>query len=51
MAEELEIPETERWLHIPEAKAKLDRALAWSEQNEPRESNLDELARLIQSME
>lgn len=51
MPEELQIPENERWLHPPEAKASLDRALAWSEQNEPRESDLNELARLIDSME
>ncbi len=37
------IPENERWLHTPEAKAKLDRALARAEERPLRETNLDEL--------
>ena len=42
------IPDTEKWLHTPEAKAKLDRALEWAARNPPRETNLAELeARLL----
>lgn len=32
------VPDSERWLHRPEDKAKLDRALDWAEQNPPRET-------------
>jgi hypothetical protein len=41
------IPDNERWLHEPETKAKLDRALAWAAKNPPRETDLDELERKI----
>ncbi|HET9209268.1 MAG TPA: hypothetical protein VFR03_02655 [Thermoanaerobaculia bacterium] len=41
------IPENERWLHEPEVRAKLDRALAWAAANPPRETDLDELERKI----
>jgi hypothetical protein len=37
------IPENERWLHEPEARAKLDRAIARAERRPPRETELDEL--------
>lgn len=37
------IPDNERWLHAPEAAAKLDRAVAWAESNPPRETDLDDL--------
>ena len=37
------IPDSERWLHTPEAKAKLDRAIARAEKEPLRETNLDEL--------
>lgn len=30
------IPDSERWLHEPEAAASLDRAIAWAEKNPPR---------------
>lgn len=39
------IPDNERWLHTPEAKASLDRALEWASQHEPAESDLAKLAR------
>ncbi len=29
------IPDSERWLHEPDAKAKLDEAIAWAEQTSP----------------
>jgi hypothetical protein len=41
------IPENERWLHEPEVRAKLDRALAWAAANPPRETDLDELEKKI----
>ena len=41
------VPDSEHWLHRPEAKAKLDRALKWAEENPPRESSLDTLAARI----
>jgi hypothetical protein len=41
------IPDNERWLHEPEVRAKLDRALAWAAANPPRETDLDELERKI----
>lgn len=41
------IPDSERWLHRPEAKAKLDRALQWAQENAPRESGLDDLSARI----
>ncbi len=41
------IPDNERWLHEPEVKAKLDRALARAAENPPRETNLDELEKKI----
>ena len=37
------IPNNERWLHTPEAKAQLDEALAWAAANPPRETDLNEL--------
>lgn len=42
-----QIPDNERWLHEPEVKAKLDRALAWAAENPPRETDLDELEKKI----
>lgn len=41
------VPDSEAWLHRPEAKAKLDRALQWAQENAPRESGLDALAAII----
>ena len=29
------VPDSERWLHAPEAKAKLDEAIAWAEKARP----------------
>jgi hypothetical protein len=37
------IPDSERWLHEPAAKAKLDRALARAEGTPFKETDLDEL--------
>lgn len=45
------IPANEKWLHTPEAKASLDRALAWAARNPPRETNLTEFeARLFEKI-
>ena len=38
------VPDSERWLRQPEAKAALDRALKWAGENPPRETGLDVLA-------
>jgi hypothetical protein len=35
------IPDNERWLHEPEFKKRLDRALEWSARNPPQETDLD----------
>lgn len=37
------IPDTEKWLHTPEAKAALNEGLAWAAGNPARATNLDEL--------
>ena len=37
------IPDSERWLHEPEARAKLDRAIARAEREPLRETDLQEL--------
>ncbi len=41
------IPDNEKWLHEPENAAKLNKALQWAAQNEPKESNLDELVKKL----
>ena len=45
------IPDNERWLHEPEVKARLDRAIAWAESTEPSETDLDELEARLSSGE
>lgn len=37
------VPENEKWLHEPNTKAALDRAIEWAESNPPSETDLDEL--------
>jgi hypothetical protein len=37
------IPDNERWLHTPEMKRKLDKAMVWAKTHPPRETDLDEL--------
>ena len=37
------IPDNEKWLHRPEAQAELREAVAWAEENSPKETNLDDL--------
>jgi len=38
------IPDAERWLHTPDMRARLERALDWSESHPRSETNLDSLA-------
>jgi hypothetical protein len=37
------IPDNERWLHTPEMKRSLDRALEWASTHPAQESNLEEV--------
>lgn len=41
------IPDNELWLHTPEARANLDKALAYSERTERSESDLSALSQKI----
>ena len=41
------IPENEHWLHEPEVKAKLNRAIAWAEANPLSETDLDDLEKRL----
>jgi hypothetical protein len=41
------VPYSERWLHEPEAKALLDRAVTWAESNLPSDSSLDDVSGLL----
>jgi hypothetical protein len=43
------IPESEIWLHSPEVRVTLDRAIAWAEKHPPKESDLSVLERKIRS--
>jgi hypothetical protein len=43
----LAIPESELWLHTPEASERLGRAMAYAEANPAQESNLDALAKRL----
>ncbi len=38
------IPDNERWLHEPEVKASLDRALDWAAKHPPAETDIQALA-------
>lgn len=44
------IPDNERWLHTPEARSDLDKALELSNRTERSESDLNALARKIKSI-
>ncbi len=41
------IPDSEMWMHTPEMRASLDRALEWAEKNKPSESDLVALGKQI----
>ena len=43
------IPKEELWLHTPPARETLDRAIEWAENNPPKASDLDKLARSLPS--
>jgi hypothetical protein len=45
---EKRIPDRERWLHEPDVKAILDRAIAWAEKNPPRATDLKKLFKRAQ---
>lgn len=44
------IPDNELWLHTPQMKASLDRAIEWASKNPPQESDLESLAKRIESL-
>jgi hypothetical protein len=44
------IPDSERWLHAPEVKAKIEESLEWMRQNPPRETDLDEIEEKLRSV-
>ncbi len=41
------IPDSELWLHTPEAVQRLGKAIEWAERNPPAESDLDALERRL----
>jgi hypothetical protein len=41
------IPDDELWLHTPEARASLDRALAWSESHPRSETDISAVTRRV----
>ncbi len=41
------LPDSEAWLHEPETRASLDRALEWAEAHPPAETDLAELERRL----
>ena len=43
------VPDDERWLHAPEAKAKLDRAIAWADTNPPKATDIAALEKAVQA--
>jgi hypothetical protein len=41
------IPDSERWIHAPEVQADLAESFAWTAQNPPRDTDLNELSERI----
>ena len=41
------IPDNEKWLHAPDVQAELNEAIAWAEENSPKDSNIEKLAAQI----
>ena len=37
------IPDNEKWLHRPDVQTELNEAVAWAEENSPKETDLEEL--------
>lgn len=42
------IPENELWLHQPQAREDLQRALDWAQRNSPKESNPDAIVKRLE---
>jgi len=45
---EARIPVDELWLHRPDVKKILDRAIKWAEMNRPKASDLDQLKKQLE---
>ena len=45
------IPESELWLHQPQARAELERALDWAKRNPPKESEPDAVLKRLEDGE
>jgi hypothetical protein len=43
------IPDSEKWLHTPDAQAELDEAIAWAEGNPPEETDFRDLESRMES--
>ena len=43
------VPDNERWLHEPEAQAKLDRAIAWADANPPKSTDVAALEKAVRA--
>ena len=41
------IPDDEKWLYTPDVQAELNEAVAWAEENSPKDTNLEKLAARI----
>ena len=37
------IPDNEKWLHRPDVQTELNEAVAWAEENSPKDTNFEEL--------
>ena len=37
------VPDNEKWLHRPDVQDELNEAIAWAEENSPKETNFEEL--------
>lgn len=44
------IPDNELWLHTPDVKESLDRALAWAAAHKPKESSLEQFEERIRHL-
>jgi hypothetical protein len=41
------VPDNERWLHTPEMKGKLSRAIAWAGKTPPKDTDLNEMEKRV----
>ena len=41
------IPDDEKWLYAPDVQAELNEAIAWAEENSPKDTNFEKLAARI----